>query len=125
MRRARRSRRARSTSSTAAPAPGALMTRPRRANPPGLVGPGSMPGPRRPALRTAVVIGLVVAVVIASAVIAEVRPQALLDPRAHADIGRFVRGLFQPDLSRDFLGTVALAALRTLAIAVAGTALSV
>jgi phosphonate transport system permease protein len=47
---------------------------------------------------------------------------AALDLRA---VGAFARGLFPPDLSAPFLRTVALAVVRTLSIAVAGTALAV
>ncbi|HEV2765646.1 MAG TPA: phosphonate ABC transporter, permease protein PhnE [Pyrinomonadaceae bacterium] len=56
---------------------------------------------------------------------AEVRPAALLDPTAARSVWNFLRGLFPPDLSADFLRVVAAATLQTLAIAVAGSLLSV
>jgi phosphonate transport system permease protein len=56
---------------------------------------------------------------------AEVRPGALLDPAAAASVWAFIRGLFPPDLSPDFLRVVLTATLQTIAIAVAGTLLSV
>lgn len=56
---------------------------------------------------------------------AEVRPAALVDPAAAASVWRFLRGLFPPDLSTEFLRVVLSATLRTLAIALAGTVLSV
>ena len=65
------------------------------------------------------------AAVAASAWAAEVRPSVLLDPAAHARVAAFVRGLFPADLSPAFLRVVGLAAARTLAVAVVGTALSV
>lgn len=68
--------------------------------------------------------GLAVAVVIASALLVEVRPLALLDPDARDAMARFVAGLFPPDLSPGFARIVAAAALRTVAIAVVGTVLS-
>lgn len=78
----------------------------------------------RPELRPAILVGLAIAAVVASAVVAEVRPSALLDPEAYVRVRAFLAGLFPADLSRPFLGVVALAALRTLEIAVVGTALS-
>lgn len=56
---------------------------------------------------------------------AEVRPSALLDPASAASVSGFLRGLFPPDLSADFLRVVLKATVQTLAIAVAGTLLSV
>jgi phosphonate transport system permease protein len=56
---------------------------------------------------------------------AEVRPSALLDPAAAASVWGFLRGLFPPDLSPDFLRVVLAATAQTLAIAFAGTLLSV
>jgi phosphonate transport system permease protein len=56
---------------------------------------------------------------------AEVRPSALVDPAAGSSVWGFVRGLFPPDLSADFLGVVFNATAQTLAVAVAGTLLSV
>jgi phosphonate transport system permease protein len=76
-------------------------------------------------LRRAAIAAAAVAAVIASCVVSEVRPAALLDPAARAAVGDFVRGLFPPDLSPGFAWIVAIAAVRTIAIAVVGTALSV
>src|SRR5262249_53266775 len=56
---------------------------------------------------------------------AEIRPSALFAPDAIASIGTFLRGLFPPDLSPGFLRVVAAAIGRTLAIAIAGTTLSI
>ncbi|HYO62957.1 MAG TPA: ABC transporter permease subunit [Pyrinomonadaceae bacterium] len=56
---------------------------------------------------------------------AEVRPAVLLDPAAARSVWNFLRGLFPPDLSADFLHVVLSATLLTVAIAVAGTLLSV
>lgn len=56
---------------------------------------------------------------------AEIRPAALLEPGALAAVLTLLRGLFPPDLSLSFLQVVAAAALQTLAMAVAGTALSI
>lgn len=61
---------------------------------------------------------------IASAWLAGVRLAPLLDPANHAAIRRFVRGLVPPDVSPAFLRVALAAALRTMAIALAGTALS-
>jgi phosphonate transport system permease protein len=75
-------------------------------------------------LRRAVVALVAIAAVIASARIAGVRLAPLLDPANHAAIRGFVRGLIPPDVSPAFLRTAGVAALRTVAIALAGTALS-
>ncbi|HYY93838.1 MAG TPA: hypothetical protein VE713_04925, partial [Pyrinomonadaceae bacterium] len=56
---------------------------------------------------------------------AEVRPTALLEPGAAASVWSFIKGLFPPDLSPDFLRVVAAAAAQTVAIAIAGTTLSI
>lgn len=55
---------------------------------------------------------------------ADVRPGVLLRPAATAAIWNFVIRLFPPDLSPDFLRTVLRAVAQTMAIAVAGTRLS-
>jgi phosphonate transport system permease protein len=78
----------------------------------------------RAELRRAGIAALVVAAVIASAVIAGVRPARLLDPDNHAAVRGFLRGLWPPDRSPEFLRVVVSAAMRTVAIAVAGTALA-
>jgi len=62
--------------------------------------------------------------VIASARVAEVRLSALLDPDSHHKVGAFLHGLFPANLSPSFLRVVALAAVRTVSIAVVGTVLS-
>jgi len=56
---------------------------------------------------------------------AEIRPTALFEPDSWLAVLAFLRGLFPPDLSPSFLRVVAAAALQTLAIAIAGTALSI
>jgi phosphonate transport system permease protein len=56
---------------------------------------------------------------------AEVRPAALFEPGALASVGTFVSGLYPPDISSEFLRVVLAATLQTIAIAVAGAALSV
>jgi phosphonate transport system permease protein len=56
---------------------------------------------------------------------AEIRPTALFEPDAWLAVLALLRGLFPPDLSQSFLRVVAAAALQTLAIAIAGTALSI
>jgi phosphonate transport system permease protein len=56
---------------------------------------------------------------------ADVRPAVLFDPSNLRAVGNFASGLFPPDLSPGFLKVVGLAALRTLAISIAGTALSI
>ena len=56
---------------------------------------------------------------------AEVRPAALLDAAAARSVWAFLRGLFPPDLSPDFLRVVLAATLQTVATAVAGTLISV
>jgi phosphonate transport system permease protein len=56
---------------------------------------------------------------------AEVRPLALFEPGALSAVWSFVRGMFPPDLSPGFLRVVAAAVGQTLAVAVAGTVLSV
>jgi phosphonate transport system permease protein len=60
-----------------------------------------------------------------SLVEAQVDPGRLLSSEALEGMGRFLRGLVPPDLSLHFLRVVALALVRTLSIAVAGTALAV
>lgn len=56
---------------------------------------------------------------------AEVRPSVLFDRAAASSVLGFLRGLFPPDLSADFLRVVLKATLQTVAIAFAGTLLSV
>lgn len=80
--------------------------------------------PRVDLRRAAVVALAVTAAVIASARIAGVRLAPLLDPANHAAIRGFVRGLAPPDVSPAFLRVALAASLRTVAIALAGTALS-
>lgn len=65
------------------------------------------------------------AVVAISWCVAGVRPLWFLEPGALRGLGGFLGGLLPPDLSSGFLKVVAQAILRTLAIAVAGTALSI
>ncbi len=56
---------------------------------------------------------------------AEIRPTAFFEPGAAASVWAFLRGLFPPDLSPAFLRVVAAAIVETLAIAIAGTVLSI
>lgn len=56
---------------------------------------------------------------------AEVRPRALFEQSSLAASSAFVRALFPPDVSTQFLKVTIAAIVQTLAIAVAGTALSV
>jgi phosphonate transport system permease protein len=72
------------------------------------------------------------AIVLASAAVlilcwraAEIRPSALFAEGAISSIWAFLQGLFPPDLSPDFLRVVAAAIGRTIAIAIAGTTLSI
>jgi phosphonate transport system permease protein len=56
---------------------------------------------------------------------AEIRPTAFFEPGVTAAVWTFVRSLFPPDLSPAFLRVVTAAILQTVAIAVAGTTLSI
>lgn len=76
-------------------------------------------------LRRLGAVALLTAAVVASWVVTEVRLSALFDPASHAKVLAFLRGLFPADLSPSFLSVVAAAALRTVAIAVVGTALAI
>jgi phosphonate transport system permease protein len=76
-------------------------------------------------LRRLGAVALILTAVVASALVTEVRPSALLDPESHARVLAFLRGLFPADLSPSFLSVVAAAAARTVAIAVVGTALAI
>ena len=66
-----------------------------------------------------------IALLIASWRVAEIHPGVLSRPAAAAAVWNFLRGLFPPDLSVDFLRTVLRAVAQTLATAVAGTLLSI
>jgi hypothetical protein len=54
-----------------------------------------------------------------------VDPGALVSAEARANVWRFVRGTFPPDLSPAFLRLMAVPVLETIQISVAGTALAV
>src|SRR5438132_8516806 len=56
---------------------------------------------------------------------AEIHPSIFFQASTFASVWTFLRGLFPPDLSPDFLRVVAAAIGRTLAIAVAGSTLSI
>jgi phosphonate transport system permease protein len=56
---------------------------------------------------------------------AEIRPAALVEPNSLAAVWAFLTGLFPPDFSPDFLRIVVSAAGQTIAIALAGTFLSI
>jgi phosphonate transport system permease protein len=60
-----------------------------------------------------------------SVVASDVSPGALVSPEAVQGLGRLLRGMLPPDVTPAFLGAVAVAVGRTLAIAVAGTVLAV
>ncbi len=67
---------------------------------------------------------LVAAFGVWSVVEAQVSPGALVSATALEGLGRLLRGLFPPDLSPGFLGVVAMAVARTLAIGIVGTMLA-
>jgi len=56
---------------------------------------------------------------------AEVRPSALFEPASLTSVWTFLRGLFPPDFSPEFLRVVLAATGWTIAIALAGSALSI
>jgi phosphonate transport system permease protein len=56
---------------------------------------------------------------------AEIRPLVFFEASTFSSVWTFLRGLFPPDLSPDFLRIVAAAVGRTLAMAIAGTTLSI
>lgn len=56
---------------------------------------------------------------------AEIRPTAFFEPGTAAALWAFIRGLFPPDLSLDFLRVVCAAIIRTAALAIAGTTLAI
>jgi len=56
---------------------------------------------------------------------AEIRPGAFLEPGTATSVWAFVRGLFPPDLSSEFLRVATAAAAQTVAIALAATLLSI
>jgi phosphonate transport system permease protein len=70
-------------------------------------------------------LGLAIALLAVSWHFAEVDPWILLRPATLAAIWKFLTGLFPPDVSLSFLGTVLRATIQTIATAVAGTVLSI
>jgi phosphonate transport system permease protein len=56
--------------------------------------------------------------------LAQVDPRLLVEREALANLGRFVRGMFPPELSRSFLVLVGPAVAETIQISVMGTALA-
>jgi phosphonate transport system permease protein len=56
---------------------------------------------------------------------AQVDPRLLLDGDALGNVARFARGMFPPNVSREFLGLMLRPALETLHISVMGTAIAV
>src|SRR6185295_19664265 len=56
---------------------------------------------------------------------AEIRPAVLFSPGTSTALWTFIRGLFPPDLSLDFLRVVGAAIVRAGALAIAGTSLAV
>ncbi len=57
--------------------------------------------------------------------VAQVDPRRLVEGEALANVARFVRGMFPPQLSAEFLGQMLRPALETVHISVMGTALAV
>jgi len=86
-----------------------------------------MPSPahREPAASRRVQLLVIAAFGVWSVVEAQVTPGALVSASALQGLGRLLGGLFPPDLSPGFLGVVAAAVARTLAIGVAGTVLAI
>lgn len=70
-------------------------------------------------------LGLAIALLAVSWRFAEVDPRILLRPATLAAIWKFLIGLFPPDVSLSFLGTVLRAAIQTIATAVASTVVSI
>ena len=90
--------------------------------------PGSMQRaecPSHAGLRTPSLLFVAVAIIASSWRAAGVHPLLLVDRESLSAVGHFAAGLFPPDVSPSFLRVTFAAALRTLSIAVAGTALSV
>src|SRR5262249_28664124 len=56
---------------------------------------------------------------------AEIRPTALFERGTAAALWAFIRGLFPPDLSLEFLRVVGSAIIRTAALAITGTTLAI
>ena len=81
---------------------------------------GGMPRLRRAAVFVALALALVFCWRAA-----EIRPSVLFDSAAASSVAAFLRGLFPPDFSGSFLRVVFNATVQTLAIAVAGTLVSV
>ena len=53
--------------------------------------------------------------------VAQVDPRLLVEPAALANLARFIRGMFPPELSRSFLSVLGPALLETIQISVMGT----
>jgi phosphonate transport system permease protein len=70
-------------------------------------------------------VGVAIALLAVSWQGAEVRPGVLLRPATAAAVWKFMTGLFPPDVSADFLRTVLRAVAQTMAMALAGTLLSI
>ena len=79
----------------------------------------------RPTRRTILVAGAGVALLLVSWRYAEVRLDVLFRPTTAHAIWNFLAGMFPPDLSVNFLGTVARALIQTIATALTGTILSI
>jgi phosphonate transport system permease protein len=78
----------------------------------------------RPGLPLLLAIALLATLVV-SGRIAQVDPRVLVEPAALANVGRFVRGMFPPKLSPDFLHYLVGPALQTVQISVMGTLIAV
>ncbi len=57
--------------------------------------------------------------------VAQVDPRALVAADARANVAKFVRGMFPPDVSAEFLRLMATPVVETIQISVAGTAIAV
>ncbi|RPH69330.1 MAG: ABC transporter permease subunit [Myxococcaceae bacterium] len=108
--------------------PGPAASTRRSTNIPGLreAEPGRAAPAARALLRRRRVQLLLVGAFLAWSIAAsDVSPGALVAPEALHGLGRLLRGMVPPDVSLGFLGVVAVAVGRTLAIGIAGTALAV
>src|SRR5262249_34326724 len=77
------------------------------------------------ALRRAAGSLALVAALVVCWIAAEIHPTALFGPGSSAALLTFIRSLFPPDLSPEFLRVVGAAIVRTAAIAIAGTFLAI
>jgi phosphonate transport system permease protein len=82
--------------------------------------------PSRPInFKRALIVLAFTALFVISWITIRVNPAALLDRESVEAVARFIRGLFPPDLTVEFLRTVAAASGQTVALALSGTVLSI